>query len=78
MDAKPIASFEVDTNALANLQSEITSQLGDLKVNEALPSVQLSVTLDKIFKAVNAHGPVEYFAGMKGSNQDHNTSTVSI
>ncbi|POB85229.1 hypothetical protein [Vibrio vulnificus] len=78
VDAKPIASFEVDTNALASLQSEITSQLVDLKVNEPLPSVQLSVTLDKIFKAVNAHGPIEYFAGMKGENQDHNTSVAGI
>ncbi|EHG1331317.1 hypothetical protein [Vibrio vulnificus] len=78
VDAKPIASFEVNTNALANLQSEITSQLVDLKVNEPLPSVQLSVTLDDIFKAVNAHGPVEYFAGMKGENQDHNTSVAGI
>ncbi|EMK3315596.1 hypothetical protein V8043_002994 [Vibrio vulnificus] len=78
VDAKPIASFEVDTNALANLQSEITSQLVALKVNEPLPSVQLSVTLDKIFKAVNAHGPIEYFAGMRGENQDHNTSVTGI
>ncbi|HDY7968724.1 TPA: hypothetical protein RQK66_003318 [Vibrio vulnificus] len=78
VDAKPIASFEVNTNALANLQSEITSQLVDLKVNEPLPSVQLSITLDDIFKAVNAHGPVEYFAGMKGENQDHNTSVAGI
>ncbi|KGK20468.1 hypothetical protein [Vibrio navarrensis] len=78
VDAKPIASFEVNTNALANLQSEITSQLGELKVNEALPTVQLSVTLHEIFKAVNAHGPVEYFAGMKGENQDHNTSVAGI
>lgn len=78
VDAKPIASFEVNTNALANLQSEITSQLVDLKVNEPLPSVQISITLDDIFKAVNAHGPVEYFAGMKGENQDHNTSVAGI
>ncbi|HDY7616023.1 TPA: hypothetical protein RQJ81_002938 [Vibrio vulnificus] len=78
VDAKPIASFEVNTNALANLQSEITSQLVELKVNEPLPSVQLSITLDDIFKAVNAHGPVEYFAGMKGENQDHNTSVAGI
>ncbi|MBE4600107.1 hypothetical protein [Vibrio navarrensis] len=78
VDAKPIASFEVNTNALANLQSEITSQLGELKVNDALPTVQLSVTLHEIFKAVNAHGPVEYFAGMKGENQDHNTSVAGI
>ncbi|EIO3908277.1 hypothetical protein LQK15_002764 [Vibrio vulnificus] len=78
VDAKPIASFEVNTNALASLQSEITSQLVDLKVNEPLPSVQLSVTLDKIFKAVNAHGPIEYFAGMRGENQDHNTSVTGI
>ncbi|EGQ7965891.1 hypothetical protein HJA62_002961 [Vibrio vulnificus] len=78
VDAKPIASFEVNTNALANLQSEITSQLVDLKVNKPLPSVQLSITLDDIFKAVNAHGPVEFFAGMKGENQDHNTSVAGI
>ncbi|EJV9415494.1 hypothetical protein VVYB158_12050 [Vibrio vulnificus CladeA-yb158] len=78
VEEAPVPSFSVNNTELANLQSEITSQLVDLKVNEPLPSVQLSITLDDIFKAVNAHGPVEYFAGMKGENQDHNTSVAGI
>ncbi|HFQ5395161.1 hypothetical protein ACJPQX_14850 [Vibrio vulnificus] len=78
VEEAPIPSFSVNNTELANLQSEITSQFVDLKVNKPLPSVQLSITLDDIFKAVNAHGPVEYFAGMKGENQDHNTSVAGI
>ncbi|GAB2653869.1 hypothetical protein [Vibrio panuliri] len=78
IEKAPLPSFSVDTQALSKLQSEINSQLGQLKVNQPIGSVQFETTLASIFPAHNPHGPIEYFAGLKGSDSNGQTSIPGL
>ncbi|MGL0939458.1 hypothetical protein [Vibrio vulnificus] len=78
VEKAPVPSFNVNLAKLADLQSEINTQLADMKVGQALPQVQLTVTLADIFTAENTSGAVEYYVGLAGDGQEYMTSIPGV
>ncbi|EGQ9883102.1 TPA: hypothetical protein RQJ38_003490 [Vibrio vulnificus] len=78
VEEAPIPSFSVNNTELANLQSEINTQLADMKVGQALPQLQLTVTLADIFTPENTSGVVEYYVGLASDDQEYMTSIPGV